>query len=232
MPTRRAPLIAVLGVSFVVGLIVVLASVVGPGDLTTGRGPGHHNLHLPPAATQTATQQAVTPEPGGAGSQQGDRSHGIGRWVILALAVVGVALLVVVVGRAVRTWGDPPRPEAEATGPVGEPRRDLGEELARTAVAQRAALLQGDPRNAIVACWLAFEDAADAAGVARADWETSAEFAVRLLGTVSADREAVARLARLYREARFSAHPVSETQRQDAVAALDAIATSLRAVRS
>ena len=50
-----------------------------------------------------------------------------------------------------------------------------------------------------------------------------------LLASYSLDAQAVDRLAALYREARFSDHAMGETDREAAVAALDAIHESLRA---
>ena len=72
-------------------------------------------------------------------------------------------------------------------------------------------------------CWHRFERQAAAAGLVRQDWETSAEFTLRVLDLVDADSALVARLGALYREARFSDHPLGEAERAEALAALDAI---------
>jgi len=84
-----------------------------------------------------------------------------------------------------------------------------------------------DPEE-LVECWHRFELQAARAGMARREWETSSEFTIRVLDLVSADGGAVARLERLYHEARFSEHPIGETQRGAAVEALEAIHLSLR----
>ena len=83
------------------------------------------------------------------------------------------------------------------------PRR-LAEEIARDAAEQRRVLMEGSPRNAIVECWHRFEQQAAGAGLDRHPWETSSEFTLRMLDLVAADTGAVAELAVLYREARFS----------------------------
>jgi hypothetical protein len=93
---------------------------------------------------------------------------------------------------------------------------------------QRSQLESGEPRNAIVACWDHFEDAAGRVGLGRRRWETSSEFTVRLLRDLDADTGAVGRLAALYREARFSEHPLGEEARSRALAALEDIHASLR----
>ena len=72
-----------------------------------------------------------------------------------------------------------------------------------------------------------FEIQGDRAGVGRHSWETSSEFALRMLERVDAESGAVNRLAGLYREARFSDHEITESHRADALVALDRIRRSL-----
>ena len=97
------------------------------------------------------------------------------------------------------------------------------------AAEQRALLAeQGEPRNAIVACWHRFELQAIAAGVERHPWQTTAEFVLGALDLAGADSGAVLRLADLYREARFSDHPVTDEHRRAALDALDAVHGSMR----
>jgi hypothetical protein len=59
-------------------------------------------------------------------------------------------------------------------------------------------------------------------------WETSSEFTLRLLDLVAAEDRAVSRLAGLYREARFSEHPMTEAHRAAALEALAVIHAGLR----
>src|SRR5262249_6377541 len=103
----------------------------------------------------------------------------------------------------------------------------LAEEIRSDAALQLELLLGGTPRNAIVACWDRFEEQAERVHVARKTWENSAEFTMRLLDAVAADSAAVARLERLYHEARFSDHEIDESRRESAVEALEAIHASL-----
>ena len=109
---------------------------------------------------------------------------------------------------------------------LGEPAR-LAQEIAADAAEQDAVLRDGDARNAIVAAWQRFEVQGAAAGVGRQPWETSSEYALRILDLVSADAGATHRLARLYREARFSDHPITEEHRARALDALAVIRRSL-----
>ena len=92
---------------------------------------------------------------------------------------------------------------------------------------QLSALAHGEPRNAIVACWLQLEDDVARAGLPRRASETSAEFTVRVLASYSLDPAPVADLAALYREARFSEHPMEQADRDRALVALRQIHVSL-----
>lgn len=89
-------------------------------------------------------------------------------------------------------------------------------------------LQRGDPRNAIVACWLQLEDDVAAAGLPRAPSETSVEYTQRVLASASVDASATLELAELYREARFSDHPVDDAHRDRAIEALRRVHASLR----
>ena len=89
------------------------------------------------------------------------------------------------------------------------------------------ALERGAPRNAIVAAWVALEDAAGAAGLPRHPAETSTEYVTRVLRVWDVDPRSLAELAGLYREARFSTHPMTEAHRQRAIAALATIRSDL-----
>jgi len=109
---------------------------------------------------------------------------------------------------------------------LDDPER-IREALRQGADEQFELLLGGIPRNAIVACWDRFEDYAERVDASRKHWETSSEFTLRLLDSVSADSAAVSRLERLYHEARFSEHEIDESRRESAVEALRAIHSSL-----
>ncbi len=98
---------------------------------------------------------------------------------------------------------------------------DIAAAVVEQAAAQRAALLDGAPRNAIVQCWLRLEGDVAAAGLTRDPADTSLEFTERVLARYTVDPEAISELAALYREARFSDHPLEESHRRTALDALD-----------
>ena len=85
------------------------------------------------------------------------------------------------------------------------------------------------PRNAIVECWLRLERAVADAGIRHDPADTSTDLTVRVLTRMHVDQDAIERLGALYREARFSEHPMGEPARAAAIDALDAIHRNLRA---
>jgi hypothetical protein len=105
---------------------------------------------------------------------------------------------------------------------------DVATTISDSATAQRSALRRGSPRNAIIECWLLLEAAVERAGVQRRPADTSAELTARVLADHDVDAAAIATLAALYREARFSDHEMHETSRQAAIEALDRVHDRLR----
>ena len=124
------------------------------------------------------------------------------------------------------TWSPPRRlPRSDAL--------DVPESLRRAAERQLVVIREGSPRNAIVACWMELERACRESGFPRRPAETSSEFTERMLARYVVDLTqagtTVDTLAALYREARFSTHPMVELDRERAVATLEAILASLHA---
>lgn len=101
------------------------------------------------------------------------------------------------------------------------------ERVAEGVDAAIGSLSLGTPDDAIIRCWVELQRAAREVGVEPRPSETSAELTVRLLDDLDVDRTAVARLAALYREARFSSHPLQERDRAAARDALETIRTGL-----
>lgn len=90
------------------------------------------------------------------------------------------------------------------------------------------ALTEGDPRNAVVACWVALEDAVYRSGLDHDPSRTASELTGTVLARWEVDPKAIRTLSAAYREARFSRHPVTEEQRRAAVDALEKIHHDLR----
>lgn len=163
--------------------------------------------------------------------------HQLGGWVDVAATVATVLLLLAATVAVVLllrrflpvllAWWAARRRRAAALAPVPD-EEDVADVVVADAGGQLAALEQGLPRNAIVACWMRLEDAAARVGLPRRESETSAEFTRRVIGTHLVGTTAIERLAALYREARFSHHPMTEADRDTARAALETLHQGLR----
>ncbi len=167
---------------------------------------------VPPSLTRTTTPTATATETSDIGW---DPSALLGVLLQFVLAVVILSVLlgaVLLVQAVVRRR--PQLVEAEDADFAVPP---VPEELLRSAADRMALLEAGEPRNAIVAAWLDLESAAGASGLARHPSETSTEYTARVLGTWPVDRDRLADLAQLYREARFSLHPLGEDERRRAL---------------
>ena len=226
---------AVLGAAGLLLVLVTWAASIGPDRVVTGGdldrlAPLESPTSTAPVDDQTAAPDDRPPE------QQTDDPAGWVRLLALVVQALTVAvaayLLLRLLGKAREAWRSRRRREPvpedvpfEVLGTAGR----VGEAIDEDAAAQRAALeTDGEPRNAIVACWHRFEVQAARAGVRREPWQTTGEFVLGVLDLVGADHGAVARLADLYREARFSDHPMTESHRSAALAALDDVHASLR----
>jgi hypothetical protein len=212
-------------------VMVMFAARSGPERIFTGP------LHDPSVRPVTPSI-SIPPRPGGdVLPRRGDYHSSpffetlglVIRLILLAcvlwlLYLGGRALLRYLLDRSPRT--KPTRPGYVDFDVLDDP-EPLVEEMREDADEQFELLLGGHPRNAIVACWDRFEEQAERVHASRRPWETSSEFTLRLLGAVSADADAVARLEALYREARFSEHEIHESHRQAAIEALRAIHTSI-----
>lgn len=253
-PGARAVL-TVAGTSLFM-VLVAWATLVGPDEVFTGPGPrpgpgttsAETCIPLPVVTNADGSTRELIPddinerdycEPPGAGvSQYRDfvEQHPPPWWIkvlgwfflgtLLLVVIVGIGWLVVALARAVLSRNADVQRLDVAFTVLDEPGR-VAEQVVRDAAEQDGLLRQGDARNAIVAAWHRFEVQGDRAGVPRQASETSSEYALRLLDLAHADVGPVTRLAELYREARFSDHPITEGHRAEALAALDAIRRSL-----
>ena len=66
----------------------------------------------------------------------------------------------------------------------------------------------GQIRDGVILCWRRLEQAAEGAGLRRSPADTSSDLAGRLLASMPLSEAPLNRLADLYREARFSSHPI------------------------
>ncbi len=230
LPESERPSVvpAVLAATALVVVLATWAAAIGP-DRVFGSDP---------VPRETSSGEGSDPDFSQSDPGEEDKDDGRG-WGSTAILGVEIALLVVVgyllvlILRWVRSEVTEDRRRRRRRRvdfevlPVTP--EQAAEEMVRDADQQLALLREGSPRNGIVACWHRFEVQAEAAGIGRAPWETSAEFTLRVLDLVSADERAVAELSVLYREARFSDHDLGEAARETAVDALERIHRGLGA---
>lgn len=215
---RRGPSL-IVGASLLLLMSVVLAASGAPPLLNAG--PRHDSIvatFKPPKAPKVpAPPHLFVPQAAEVGV------------AVLLLAYLAFILFTVLIGAR----GDDPRDEPEAVdedddllAPDWAAR--LRAELETGARQGLDELDSGSPRNAVVACWMRLLDATQRVGLNPDPAETSHEYAARIMRLLRIDQEPVVSLGALYREARFSAHPVTEGQRLEAKRALMAIALDLQ----
>jgi len=255
-PGLRAVL-AVAGTTLFM-VLVAWATLLGPDEVFTGPGPvpatttttgtciplpvttaadGSTTVEIPDDFAERAYCEPP-PDFGGDGEANATEKAppqwvGVLTGLLLAAAAAsGLAVLAWLVARVLRELrADRVRADERTAVDftvLDEPVR-VAQQVAADAAEQESLLREGDPRNGIVAAWHRFELQGERAGVARRASETSSEYGLRILDLAEADNGSVNRLAELYREARFSDHPVTEEHRARALTALADIRRSLGA---
>ncbi|WP_131103910.1 DUF4129 domain-containing protein [Ornithinimicrobium sufpigmenti] len=151
----------------------------------------------------------------------------VNQWLVDAIQLVLLLALVFALLHILRRLLE--REKREGTGPPRERDEELAALLdASSEEVRYRALTQGDPRNAVVACWVALEDAVYRSGLDQDPSLTASELTGKVLARWEVDPKAIRTLSAAYREARFSRHPITEDQRRAAVDALEQIHHDLR----
>jgi hypothetical protein len=216
---------ATVAVLFAGAVLVPLAMILLRRPAAAGRAaPGQSPAGLPfQSARAQPTRLDPTPRTG--------RSFSFDLTAFLwAFGIaIGVAVLVLLVFTAVRLLAraprvEPVRPAAPVAGTGSE-----DEALADALAAGRGALDGNDARAAIIACYAAMEDSLAQAGVARERADSPSDLlrratARQLPGGGAAGAMA---LTELFREARFSSHPMTARDLDAARRALDAVTDAL-----
>ena len=217
---REAAAPLLLAATGIIGVLALVLHRFSTGESTTGPPPP---LARDPAPTPTL----VTPPPQ---QRHGSADHSsLPLYLVLALlAAVAVVLVVVAVVRRLRRFGlrVPQRP-----GPQGTAAQDDDARLLLSAVDSGRRALAGqddDARAAVIACYAAMENALAASGVPRHASDSPADLLTRAAGTGFAPGPAAPRLTALFREARYSSHPMDGSHRKAAADALEEIASLLR----
>jgi hypothetical protein len=134
-------------------------------------------------------------------------------WSLVVVIATAAATLAVVIARALlRAWRGRrvPPPEDALTADV-VPAAVLADQSERL-----AALGSGTPREGIIAAWARLEASIAIAGIPLMRSRTSTEVVLATLRSHDVPADTLEELAALFREARYSPHPLSEADRRRA----------------
>ncbi|SEN98008.1 DUF4129 domain-containing protein [Actinacidiphila rubida] len=192
-------------------------------------GTGHGDeqaRHVPVRLYRISPRPLPAPPPKHTG-QVDQATHA---WLLRVMLDVGISLLAVVVvlagivlWRHLTRFSDPDAPADQG------PPDDEQSRLARAVDSGHRALMDGDdPRAAVIACYAAMEASLAGSGVARRASDSPQDLLERAVAGGLPAAPAAAELTALFREARYSTHPMDGGHRDRAAAALAEIADGLR----
>lgn len=215
MIRRWWPLLAVVALLAAAGMAASTAQLplsrVTAGDAT-------EPLTVDPSVEVRTVQASAEPRVG-----SGPELSGWVMWAFLGLAVLTVVVVVLALfGKAIRSGSRFHRRRLRPA--VAAPKTAAVE--AEVMAALDAGLVEldetdGDPRRAVIACWVRLERAAQGAGVQRLRGDTSTDLVLRLLAAHKLDERVLSGFADIYRLARYSPkNEVNESMRDEARAAL------------
>ncbi len=224
---------AALGACLVL-IAVAWAASTGVGQLASGE---RTVQYAPPSYSASGT---FYPDTAGPKALQQDQNLGSGpdlTWIGKIFGGIVLLTLAALLTWALYVWM---AGRFESRGRWGRERVEfadfpetsrLEEELLSAREVHLTRLADGPPRNGIVRCWMAFEEAATAVDLPPRLTETPTEFLTRLLEQLQVDPRPGVRLAELYHVARFSSHPLTEADRAAARQALLEVHAQLGAGR-
>lgn len=194
-------------------VVVLVLAVVAAGFM--GRLTAQPVIDAP--VTTAAQESTAEPTPAVSGPAEpvpdaerliisGDTAAG----AILLLVMISLALLVRLLLRIRRRPERDGSPEPTGLQQAGSP--GLVDDVlpSWTEDAERALTDSADTSDAVIRCWLAFEDLCAAAGVGRTPAQTTSDFAAAAASALDLPPRPLTALNRLYQRARFSAsgpHP-------------------------
>ncbi|MEW2132931.1 DUF4129 domain-containing protein [Streptomyces sp. NPDC005435] len=211
-----------LAASLVVPVLVLVLhrfGMSGSGDESGGRA------SQPPPSPPADLGSSVPP--GRHAEHPGHVMHFGLKRVLLGLVIALLVVAVVIAG--LRLWRYLTRPSAPQGTATYATLDDERQRLARAVDSGRRALRDGtDARAAVIACYAAMEQSLAASGVTRHASDSPQDLLERAVAGGLSTGAAAATLTALFREARYSTHPMDGGHRDRAAAALAEIADGLR----
>jgi hypothetical protein len=188
---------------------------IGSAPLPRPGDPSRGGFDAPPPDTGDGTRDGGRDGDGGGGG-------GLPLPVIVLLIMAGGAALV-----ALAWYGGRSLLEREAPQPEPEPDDTAA---ATGAIVSSLGVVNAplDPRAAIINAYARLLDGLAAGGMPRRESETPEQYLRRCVDQWGVPREPMEELTALFTLARFSTHPIDETQRAEAVACLEQSLADLR----
>jgi Domain of unknown function (DUF4129) len=215
---------ATVAVLFVAAVLVPAALITLRHGVTSGTGkPGAYPSV--PGRDSGAPSRPALVEPTSPGRGNGLHLN-LGVLMLIVAALIAAATIAAVLFVAARLLRNTPAPQAVSLAHPPESGAE-DEALADALLAGRSALEGDDARAAIIACYAAMEDSLGQAGVARERADSPTDLLRRAVARDAVDRSAATALTDLFREARFSTHPMDAGHLAAASRALDAITASI-----
>ncbi len=221
----RRVLLGTVGAILLVLVAIVATSESVPFAERSPSLPWDLTLSAPAVEESSTPDQPVRADEGESAEERRSLIGDILGVIVVAAAALWLGAAIGQRRRA-RDRGDR-RPDDDGFEPVADRLDEIASAVRDDAETQRAALFVGDPRNAIVECWARLEGLLVEAGLERRPSDSSTDLVTRTLGRTDVDPASLEAFAALYREARFSEHPMGDAERLAAVAALDDLHNAL-----
>ncbi|MGV9425738.1 DUF4129 domain-containing protein [Streptomyces sp. NPDC003656] len=217
---------AVSGVLLAASLVVPLLVLVLHRFGASGSGHGTGGEPIPPPRPRKHVTSSVPPLAHHEGHADHHVHFGLTR-VLLGLVIALLVVAVVIAG--LRLWRYLTRPLAPETPATYAPLDDEQDRLAEAVDSGRRALLDAsDARASVIACYAAMEQSLTESGVTRHAADSPQDLLERAVAGGLPTGAAAATLTALFREARYSTHPMDGSHRALAATALAEIADGLR----
>lgn len=213
--------------ALVAGALIAVALGANAGGLRTGPIPTSDQAENVPLVTPSlvAPTPAFTLEPQPEAEPDVDSAS---FWVRMLAMALGALMVLYVAARLAR-WLLENAGQGAIRRVVPLPHGGGRQETEQVRAAVLAALADldeaGDPRRAVIACWLRLERVAASAGTPRLASDSPTDFVSRLLEAHGVDG---AGLAETYELARYSPHDITEEHRASARRALTDVDARLR----
>jgi hypothetical protein len=215
---------ATIAVLFASAALVPFALLLLHRPITSNAIPFGVPTGPPPGLSSSSPKPHPTLPPA-----KGHDSFALRTFLLVVLIAIGVFVLLWMIVTAIRLLRKLSRiTPATSAPPIDGPTLE-DEALADALLAGRAALASDDTRAAIIACYAAMEASLEQVGVMRERADSPSDLLRRVTNRdfPGTGTQAAATLTALFREARFSSHPMTARQLEAARGALDAITATL-----